>query len=35
MKVLDATFLIDFDYLDGVEATKEFYRRSRPSASGL
>jgi hypothetical protein len=33
MKVLDATFLID--YLDGVEATKAFYRRSRPSASGL
>ena len=26
MKVLDATFLID--YLDGVEATKEFYEAS-------
>jgi hypothetical protein len=31
MKVLDATFLID--YLDGVEATKEFYEANVPRAN--
>ena len=34
MKVLDATFLIDFDYLDGVEATKEFYEASEGECLG-
>ncbi|WP_143704768.1 type II toxin-antitoxin system VapC family toxin [Haloquadratum walsbyi] len=32
MKVLDATFLID--YLDGVEATKEFYEASEGECLG-